>query len=466
MKRTLSVILALLFVLSLALCSLFGCENSEPGSEQSEQSSMPSVSQQESEPEQEESIPVINITDSPDYKNVALGKTYTRSALYPNDNEPSYPDEGGKCMTDGLIAAADAKYSDKTFMGFNKNLSEYTTRGYSFVTIDLGDIYYVDKFVAHVASSFHLDVGISAPETILVYISNDNQSWYKAGKTEYTDSEEISTVAATLTLESALTARYVQFRFVGSSNWIMVCETEAYGVKAPEALPYPEEEPGIKFLFVGNSATYYFNVPTKFAALAEDAGCSVDVTSCCVGSAYLTQFADPADATHGVPLRNNLNENDYDYVVLQDNSNCDYNDSKAALDVLVPLIEETGAKIMLYKRYSSNDVPANRPASAKRHHLNYTQLSEDFGIEKVAPVADAFLIAAEKYPSLNLYHTDNSHHSDLGAYLIACIMAITYLDIDLDDVSYTAGYDDATVSAVKELARIACEEGYDFSKIK
>ena len=218
MKRTLSVILALLFVLSLALCSLFGCENSEPGSEQSEQSSMPSVSQQESEPEQEESIPVINITDSPDYKNVALGKTYTRSALYPNDNEPSYPDEGGKCMTDGLIAAADAKYSDKTFMGFNKNLSEYTTRGYSFVTIDLGDIYYVDKFVAHVASSFHLDVGISAPETILVYISNDNQSWYKAGKTEYTDSEEISTVAATLTLESALTARYVQFRFVGSSN--------------------------------------------------------------------------------------------------------------------------------------------------------------------------------------------------------------------------------------------------------
>lgn len=463
MKRTLSLLFAVLMVFSFSVCSLYGCDNNESAPEQSTQSSTPSVSQQESE---EESIPVINITDSPDYANVALGKTYTRSALYPNDNEPSYPDEGGNSMTDGVIASETAKYSDKAFIGFNKNQVEYTAKGYSYITVDLGDIYYVDKFVAHVASSFHLSVGISAPEKVLVYISNDNQTWHKAGNAQFTDTEEISSVEATLTLDSALTARYVEFRFVGDSNWIMVCETEAYGVKAPEAMPYPNEGEEIKFLFVGNSATYYFNVPAKFEELAEDAGYSVDVTGCCVGSAYLSQFADPADKTHGALLRDNLDKKTFDYVVLQDNSNCDYEDSKAALDVLVPLIDETGAKIMLYKRYSSNDVPANRPSSAKRHHLNYTQLSKDFGIDKVSPVADAFLIAAEKYPSLNLYHTDNSHHSDLGAYLIACIMAITYLDIDLDTVSYTAGYDEATVTAVKELARLACEEGYDFSKIK
>ncbi len=457
-RKIISAFLCFVLLFSSAAVSLFGCEDTPDTPEES------STAPQESEPE--ESIPVINIKDFADYENKALGKAYTRSVLYPDDTSPSYPDEGNKSMTDGEIASENAKYSDKTFMGFNKGIADYTSRGYSYISVDLGGLFYVDKFVAHVASAFHESVGISAPQYVEIMISHDNQNWYKAGRAAIEDTAEVSSIPATLELESALTARYVQYRFVGNSNWIMVCEVEAFGAQAEQELPYPEEDAVQTFLFVGNSSTYFFDVPTKFMYIAESAGMNIDVSYCCVGSAYLSQFADANDEKHGKALRQQLAEKDFDYVVLQDNGNADYEDSKPACDILVPMLRETGATVHLYKRYSSNDVPANRLDSAYRHEVNYTKLAEAFDIEKVAPGADAFLICERKYPELVIYHTDNSHHSDLGAYLLACVMAVTYLDIDLDDVTYTAGFDADTVAKIKDCARIACEEGFDYPQDK
>ena len=149
-------------------------------------------------------------------------------------------------------------------------------------------------------------------------------------------------------------------------------------------------------------------------------------------------------------------------VVLQDNSGANFDSAKAAVDILMPYIKENGAEVALYKRYSSSDVPANRINSAIRHHNTYTRLAEEFGIDKVAAAADAFLICTEKYPEINLYHTDNSHHNSTGAYLTACVMAIEYLGLDITDASYTAGLDEATASKLKECAYIACTEGYNY----
>ncbi len=457
-KKIISLLLCFVLLLSFS-AALFGCEEAEETSKEQ------SVTPQESIPE-EESKTMVNVKDLPDYGNVTLGKAYTRTALYPNDSEPSYPDDGNKSMTDGEIASSTAKYSDKTFMGFNKSISEYTSKGYAHVTVDLGGIFYVDKFTAHVASAYHESVGISAPQYVDIMVSHDGESWYKAGRAPVNDTAEVSCIPITLELEWALTARYVQYRFIGHSNWIMVCEVEAFGAQAEEELPYPEEGDVQTFLFIGNSSTYFFDVPTKFMYIAESAGINIDVSYCCVGGAYLSQFADANDEKHGKALRAQLEENNFDYVVLQDNGNADYEDSRPACDILVPMLRETGATVHLYKRYSSNDVPANRLESAYRHEVNYTRLAEAFDIEKVAPGADAFLICERKYPELVIYHTDNSHHSDLGAYLLACVMAVTYLDIDLDDVTYTAGFDADTVAKIKDCARIACEEGFDYPQDK
>ena len=462
MKKPVLYILVAALLFAVFPFALFGCSEEAVDGDKSVTESVSDESVTEENTSTPEEKPMISIKNDPEYKNIALNKSYTKSPLHPDDASANYPDEGGKSMTDGQMPPADGKYSHAAFMGFNKNTGFYRDNGYAYLTVDLGDVYYVDKFIAHVATEYFISVGINAPEFVRIYLSNDGESWYKAGVTAHADTSEANTVASTLELEGALTARYIQYRFIGSSNWIFVCEVEAYGIKAEAPMDYPEAEDPVNVLFVGNSATYYFNVPDKLALIAESAGMDLEVTYCCIGGAYLYQYADANDAERGQLLRTKLAEKKYDYIVIHDNSNANYEDSKKAMDVLVPLFRENGGELLLYERYSSNTDPAQRPISGKRLHEAYGQLAKDFDISKVAHVADAFLIGYEKYSDLVLHFTDDSHHSDMGAYLIAAVMAKEFFDINLDENSYTAGLDSDTLKALKDVAKLACEEGYDF----
>ena len=73
-------------------------------------------------------------------------------------------------------------------------------------------------------------------------------------------------------------------------------------------------------LFIGNSYTYFNDMPEKiFAPMAEAAGYPANVTSVTRGGYHLFQFADPADEG-GKQLRAAIAGNHYDVVVLQDQS--------------------------------------------------------------------------------------------------------------------------------------------------
>ena len=449
MKRTLVYFLAVLLLFAVMPLSLFGCEKPEDA-----ESSIASS--------EEESIPVIIIKDDPNYQNVALNKAYKTSGLHPDDANPSYPDEGNATFTDGVRPADTASYSDKTFAGFNKTSKSYVDLGYSAVTVDLGGLYYVDRFVANFASSYHISVGIGAPEFVFVYLSNDGKEFSSVGVIEVADKDSASAMDATLALDSARTARFVEFRFVGGSNWIMVSEVEAFGIPAEEEIPLPPQEEAVNILFIGNSSTYFYNIPHKLQAICREKGLDIEVEYCCIGGAYLSEYADASNQRHGTLLRSKLAGKKYDYVVVQDNSNADYEESKPAMDVIVPLIKENGAELLIYKRYSSNDDPTQRLGSATRHHNNYTKLANDFNVDRVAAGADAFLIATETHPEINLYHTDNSHHGNAGAYLLASTMAIEFFDLDIADLTYTAGVDADTAQTLREIALKACTEGYDY----
>lgn len=212
-----------------------------------------------------------------------------------------------------------------------------------------------------------------------------------------------------------------------------------------------------KFLFVGNSSTYFNGTPLKFKGLAKAAGVDVYVTYCTYGAAKLSEYA---DETHerGKAFRNHL-KTKHDYVILQDAGAATYETSKPAADILLPLIKESGAKAALYMRYSGEKVPENRKDSAKVHYDNYTKLGEDFDIP-VAPVAEAFLICTEKYPDINLYADDKAHHSKEASYLAACVWLKTYLGIDPRGNTYNPELDESTVKALQECAYLACEVGY------
>ncbi len=408
-------------------------------------------------------VVIPDISNDTAYANVVLNKTYTKSNLHPVSS-PSYPDENNKTMTDGVRASSTANYTDAAFMAFSRSSADYNANGYSSITVDLGGLYYVDKFVVSSATAKFSKYGIDAPAYVWIYVSNDGKEWYRVGTTTPADSTSVSTVDCVLKLSKAVSAKYIQYRICcNAGGWMFLSEVEAFGVKAEQAVSYPQRTPDKKILFVGNSTTFFFNIPDKLFFLGEAAGMEIDVEYCCGGGAYLYHYADSTTVL-GKLFRTKLALKDYDYVVLQDNGNASYEDSKPALDILIPLIEQTGAEVLLYKRYSSNSDPNQRLESAYRHEVNYSKLATDFGIERVAPAADAFLICTEKYPSINLYHTDNSHHNATAAYLVACVFAITYLDMDITNNTYTAGLDTATANALKECAKIACSQGYNYNK--
>ncbi|MBO5870239.1 MAG: discoidin domain-containing protein, partial [Clostridia bacterium] len=189
-------------------------------------------------------VPSRTIDDSEDNsdteikENLALNKKYETTGIYSDGTSVMYPDENGKTLTNGKNAPSDAKYTDSAFVGFNKNSPDYEAVGYASVTVDLGDVYAVDTFVAQVASSFNSSVGIYAPASVSVYVSTDNSTWTEAGSVVPTDDSSVSVIAATVSLDKSVEARYVQFRIVSGTAWAFVTEVEVY-----EGEPVEEEKP-------------------------------------------------------------------------------------------------------------------------------------------------------------------------------------------------------------------------------
>ncbi len=216
-----------------------------------------------------------------------------------------------------------------------------------------------------------------------------------------------------------------------------------------------------KYLFIGNSATYVNGTPLKFKGLALAAGKDVDVEYGTFGSSYLSEFANESHQ-YGIAFRQKLRLKKYDYVVLQDAGSCIYYNTQPAVKALLPLIEANGAEALLYMRYSASSTPAGRIEGAQQHFDNYSKISEEFDLP-YAPAALAYVICTEKYPEINLYSDDNSHHSKEGSYLIACTMLMSYLGVDPRGNSYDAQLGD-TAAKLQECAYIACTEGYEFGK--
>ncbi len=224
--------------------------------------------------------------------------------------------------------------------------------------------------------------------------------------------------------------------------------------------PTEPSDDAIKFLFVGNSTTYFNGTPIKFKGLCQAAGVEVDVDYCTFGSAYLHEFA---DETHerGKKLRSMLKSEKYDYVVLQDAAGAGYYDSEQAVSVILPLIKENGATPLLYMRYSDDTDPDTRVKSFYKHYSHYSRLSEKFDIE-YAPASSAFLKCIEEHPEINLFADDGGHHSYEGSYLIACSWLYSYLDIDPRGNKYTANLPADTAAALQEMAAAVVENGYPY----
>jgi hypothetical protein len=190
-------------------------------------------------------------------------------------------------------------------------------------------------------------------------------------------------------------------------------------------------------LFLGNSYTYFNNLPAIFSELAS-AGhqCKVDARMVAPGGVRLKDLWEKTEA------REVLSSQKWDYVVLQDQSTLGINyflegQPRVTSDaVFLPYAEkwvaeivQHGARPVFYLTWARKTTPDDQAA------LNYAYIhaaKETGGI--VAPVGIAWQEIRQHSPAIDLYYKDGSHPSRAGSYLAACVIYAAVFDQEPTDL--------------------------------
>jgi hypothetical protein len=253
-------------------------------------------------------------------------------------------------------------------------------------------------------------------------------------------------------------------------------ETTAPETTAPETEPETEPPLGTteldksktyKILFVGNSYTYFNNMPAQyFGEIMKAAGYKVKVISVTKGGWTLSNSANPGDEL-GSRVDSMLTNQGFDFVVLQEqsmtpavNTGAFYN----AVGRLDKKIRECGATPILYatwgRRKGSGDLTdygLTDETMTWKLAAAYEHMGQTHDIP-VAHVGLAFWDVLQNQKGITLHDPDLSHPSPEGSYLAALTIFARITGIDPTTVDYEGGVGSNIEPILKEAARKAVFE--------
>lgn len=192
--------------------------------------------------------------------------------------------------------------------------------------------------------------------------------------------------------------------------------------------PGAYEKEALRVLFIGNSYTYFNNLPEIFSQLAK--------------AGHQKKIIYGMQAPGGVRLKDHWNRpetrtalstNKWDYVVLQDQSSLGTNfyfEGKPrissdqlfhtyALD-FTKAIRDAGAIPVFYLTWAKKKVPEDQ-AALTAAYMRATRETKSI----VAPAGIAWADIEKNDPAINLFYRDGSHPSPAGTYLNACVFYAT-----------------------------------------
>lgn len=173
------------------------------------------------------------------------------------------------------------------------------------------------------------------------------------------------------------------------------------------------QEKSEKVLFVGNSFTYFYNMPQMVEAMAKDQGVDLQTSQSTVGGSNLAQHW---NREKGTETREILENEKFDYVVLQDHSMSTI-DAPERFETyatkLIELVQEKNAEPLLSMTWAYDSNPLMQETISS----SYIELGKKRGV-KVVPVGTIFMKAQQARPDLKMYF-DDKHPSSDGSYLIA-----------------------------------------------
>ncbi|KAI4453444.1 cystathionine beta-synthase [Holotrichia oblita] len=200
--------------------------------------------------------------------------------------------------------------------------------------------------------------------------------------------------------------------------------------------PIPDNaEYDLRFLFVGNSYTYYNDFPELFVSLATSGGKAVYQGSSTATNYNLLRHADSEDriGTKTVQMISDTSLS-WDYVVLQEQSrrpDIAFKDFEEGAKKLTEMIVASNAEPVFFMTWSRSGGSGGLSFEESNAILEtaYLEVANDNN-GLLVPVGSVWgRIRKENEPfSLKLWHNDGSHPSYTGSYLNACIFYATFFN--------------------------------------
>lgn len=181
----------------------------------------------------------------------------------------------------------------------------------------------------------------------------------------------------------------------------------------------------MKVLFIGNSYTFFNDMPNMVQTLAKENGKEIIQHSVTKGGRYLYENLADGDA-NSEKIKELVNKNSFDALILQEQSSfaiVDYGKFLYAVEELKKLA--AAKRTILYSTWG------RKSGSPKLEELGLTseemtkKLTEAYISAKnstnseISPVGKAFLKISKEIPNAELYNPDLSHPSYLGSAVAA-----------------------------------------------
>ena len=189
-------------------------------------------------------------------------------------------------------------------------------------------------------------------------------------------------------------------------------------LSAEETGSFPFEIINEKILFIGNSFTFYWNLPSQVEKMSIERGLNWDVKHFTVPSATLEILWNNPD------LKSILETETFDHIIIQEHSTrplTDPNETEFYFGQITSLIPGT-TQVHFFSTWMYESI--------EQFNIN----NEEYPIEesikgiidgtatRIIPVGRAFKLFNDKYPEYNLLMEDNKHPNSNGSYLASCII--------------------------------------------
>lgn len=225
--------------------------------------------------------------------------------------------------------------------------------------------------------------------------------------------------------------------FVISTDYLVKANT--VDTETSSETPPTIEIAPTKILFIGNSSTYYNNMPKMVKGLAVADGKNVEVTSITASGYKLSQFTNSGNMYYE-QIINALKTSTWDFVVLQDHREAimqNIINTEKAVAMIKELATASGAQIVLYETqgdcngrdFTINDTSIFFDNLTLQYYMtkNYFSVGNKYD-SLVATAGVNYTRCMNLYPEINLYDSDMIHPSPYGSYLAACSLYETMFE--------------------------------------